>query len=37
MITSIVLLVLIVGVLSGPVMSNVEKPDNKVDKAIKLQ
>ena len=30
MITSIIALVLIVGVLAGPVMSNVEKPDYKV-------
>ena len=32
MITSIIALVLIVGVLAGPVMSNVEKPDYKVVK-----
>ena len=30
MITSIIALILIVGVLAGPVMSNVEKPDYKV-------
>ena len=30
MITSIIALILIVGVLTGPVMSNVEKPDYKV-------
>ena len=30
MITSIITLILIVGVLAGPVMSNVEKPDYKV-------
>jgi len=33
MITSIIALVLIVGVLAGPVMSNVEKPDYKVVKS----
>ena len=30
MITSIIALILIVGVLAGPVMSNVEKPGHKV-------
>ena len=30
MITSIIALVLVVGVLAGPVMSNVERPDYKV-------
>ena len=30
MITSIIALILVVGVLAGPVMSNVEKPDYKV-------
>ena len=34
MITSIIALILIVGVLAGPVMSNVEKPDYKVVQSI---
>ena len=34
MITSIIALILIVGVLAGPVMSNVEKPDYKVIQSV---